>query len=216
MVIRNQPQLELGQFLAVEDEFAAESESPSWQDIGEKTDGGGGSGEDDSGLNIALCLGESDVSEVAATRAIRHRLVAWECLEFLDLSGQVIPNLCVALRQAAPLLPSLRRLSLAGCALTTVPDTLWRLRLEWLDISRNALRNCHSFDPRLAPSLTHLDLHDNCVANLRPLASITSLQWLDVSRNSLQSWKAVTSALGQLSNLRHLWVHDNPFEAYGG
>ena len=142
----------------------------------------------------------------------QNHLPVWDCLEFLDLSGQCLPHFNAITRQAVSLLPFLRRLSLAGCGMSAIPDTLWRLHLEWLDMSCNALRDCRGLDNRMS-NLTHLDLSDNEISQLHPLTRLTSLLWLDVSDNTIQSWKGV-AVLRQLNNLNYLWIHNNPFVLY--
>ncbi|KAJ1914828.1 hypothetical protein H4219_004616 [Mycoemilia scoparia] len=133
----------------------------------------------------------------------------WNCLEFLDLSGQSLPNFNSLIRQLATLLPFLRRLSLSSCGLTRIPDALSILKLEWLDLSHNSLTECHGLDARMV-NLTHLDLRENEISRLHPLCRLQSLLWLDVSNNMLNTWQNV-AVLRVLPNLCYLWASENPF-----
>ncbi len=100
-------------------------------------------------------------------------------------------------------LPSLRRLSLIGCNLSTISPLAKATQLEYLDLTDNAIRNIAPLSSMTG--LQELYLSTNALTNLAELSGLTSLQVLDVSYNSLTD----IGPIAALSNLNRLYINNN-------
>ncbi len=122
-------------------------------------------------------------------------------------------------------LPSLQRLTLTGCSLSTIADLAGAQNLTYLDLSHNTLRNLevltdmttlyeinlsHNAVTDLTalntlPALERLDVSYNSLTSLAPMAQSAKLTWLDASHNSLSA----LDGLDGFTALTHLAVDHN-------
>ena len=101
-------------------------------------------------------------------------------------------------------LPSLKKLTLTNCGLSTIADLSNALMLTELDLSNNAIGDISCLANMAA--LERIDLSENAVTDLSALAGLAHLTTLDVSHNALSSIVPLTSCAG----LTELDVSDNP------
>lgn len=138
-------------------------------------------------------------------------------LETLDLAGSRIP--AEDLSYVASL-PSLTKLVLSDCGLSTIANLAGAQNLTYLDLSKNTIRNLEALAPMTSlkelnmqhnalvaldalsglNNLEHLDVSYNSLTTLDPLASCAKLNWLDAGNNTLQSVYGI-SGLSLLSYL---------------
>ena len=120
-------------------------------------------------------------------------------LRVLNLSGNRVTDVT-----ALAGLPRLRVLELSGNAVVDLSPLGALPALEYLGVAANrvtdvtALANLHA--------LTRLDLDGNTVFGAGPLGDAERLVWLRLSGNRL----ATLDGLGRLTQLRWVWVADNP------
>ena len=120
-------------------------------------------------------------------------------LRVLDLSGNRVTDVT-----ALAGLPRLRVLELSGNAVVDLSPLGALPALEYLGVAGNrvtdvtALANLHA--------LTRLDLDGNAVVDAAPLGDAGRLVWLRLSGNRLTT----LDGLGRLTQLRWVWVADNP------
>ena len=120
-------------------------------------------------------------------------------LRVLDLSGNRVVDVT-----ALAGLPRLRVLELSGNAIVDLSPLGMLPNLEYLGVAGNrvtdvtALANLHA--------LTRLDLDGNAVVDAAPLGDAGRLVWLRLSGNRLTT----LDGLGRLTQLRWVWVADNP------
>lgn len=91
-------------------------------------------------------------------------------------------------------LPNLQKLNLSGCSLSTTAGLEVAANLTHLDLSNNAIRN-------IAPlaglkKIQQLKLNQNALNDLTSLSALTTLTVLDVSNNNLTSLSPITSIVG--------------------
>ena len=128
-------------------------------------------------------------------------------------------------------LPSLKKLVLNDCGLSTIADLSNALMLthldlgnnaigdisalagmtalEWLDLSENAVGDLSTLAG--LPQLRYLNLSHNAVSSIVPLTSCAAITELDVSYNSISD----ISAVGNMSGLTHLYAGHNAITSVG-
>ncbi len=100
-------------------------------------------------------------------------------------------------------LPSLQRLNMEGCGLSTIANLANAQNLTYLDLSNNTLRNLEPLSQMT--TLKELYLDHNAVTGLNALSGLSSLEVLDVSYNSVTSIAPVVTCL----NLKTLLASNN-------
>lgn len=96
--------------------------------------------------------------------------------------------------EAIASLPSLTRLTLSDCGLSSIAPLAAASRLEYLDLSNNAIRN---LEPLAAMTqLQQLYLSHNALTELTQLKNLQDLNILDVSYNSLLSIDPICGIVG--------------------
>jgi len=121
-------------------------------------------------------------------------------LKELSISGTVVSAEELALISG---LPSLQRLTLSNCGLSTINGLQNAKELVYLDLNSNSLRDITYLSQ--LQKLQELHLHHNALNDLQALASLTALSHLNVSNNNLTS----IAPLARLSNLKHLEAANN-------
>lgn len=111
-------------------------------------------------------------------------------LEALDLTGSRFPADELAIVAS---LPSLSRLTLSECSLSTIAGLADAPCLTYLDLSNNTIRNLEVLAPMTM--LTELYLQHNAVTDLSGLTSLGGLEKLDVSYNALTSLAPLASCV---------------------
>ena len=91
-------------------------------------------------------------------------------------------------------LPSLKKLTLSDCGLSTIAELSNALMLLELDLSNNAIGDITPLSGMTA--LEKLDLSENAVSDLSALAGVVMLKQVDVSHNALSSIAPLTSCAG--------------------
>ena len=96
-------------------------------------------------------------------------------------------------------LPKLQRLTLSGCGLSTVAGLESAAGLNYLNLSKNTVRNISPLSSM--KDLQEADLQHNALTDLSALSSCTSLITLNVSNNSIKTLSPVCgiSSLTKLS-----------------
>lgn len=118
-------------------------------------------------------------------------------------------------------LPQLQILNLNDNRLSLVEGLGQCRQLRELFVRRQRLPSgcCLNFAPgtlhTIADSLQVLDVAENALTDLTPLACLQGLQRLDASHNALASVSAVTPVLQNASRLHGLKLEGNPFCAVG-
>lgn len=143
-------------------------------------------------------------------------------LEELDLTGSRFPTDDMAVLAS---LPSLKKLNMSSCSLSTIEKLEGAKNLTCLNLSNNTLRNLEVLAPMT--SLTELYLHNNAINALDMLSGLENLQKLDVSFNAITTLVPLANnvhmthleannnqlinvvGLEQLSMLSHLSVDHN-------
>ena len=82
-------------------------------------------------------------------------------------------------------LPNLKRLTLSGCSLSTISGLEKAQGLEYIDLSNNTIRNLEPLAHLI--KLKEINLNHNALTGLSVLSSLTELEKLDVSYNALTS-----------------------------
>ena len=106
-------------------------------------------------------------------------------------------------------LPSLKKLDLSECGLSTVADLAPAQLLVWLDLSNNAIGNLEPLSGMTA--LEYLDLSENAVSDLTVLAGLPQLTTVNLSRNAITS----IGPLASCANLRELNISYNKVSEIG-
>lgn len=107
-------------------------------------------------------------------------------------------------------LPSLERLTLSDCGLSTIAGLENAQRLTYLDLSNNTIRN---LDPLVSMrNLRTLNMAHNAVTNLSALSNLVNLETLDVSYNVLSSVSPITACV----NLTSLVANNNQITGLDG
>lgn len=106
-------------------------------------------------------------------------------------------------------LPSLKKLTMDSCNLSTITGLSNAQNLVYLDLSNNTIRNLAPLASM--PELTELYLDSNAVTNLSDLSGLSKLQVLDVSYNSLTSIAPIATCL----ELRELNISNNQLSDLG-
>lgn len=107
-------------------------------------------------------------------------------------------------------LPSLQRLTLTGCGLSTIADLAGAQNLTYLDLSNNTLRNLEVLTEMTG--LYEINLSHNAVTDLTALSSLPALARLDVSYNSLTT----LAPMAQCAKLTYLDASHNALSALDG
>lgn len=134
-------------------------------------------------------------------------LSSMQNLTELDLTSSRFP---AAMLSVVAQLPSLERLTLAKCGLSTIAALEGAPRLNYLDLSNNTLRNLEVLAPMT--TLREINLTQNAVVDLTQLAGLTNLTKLDISFNSVSSLEP----LAVCTNLTWLNVNNNSLELLTG
>ena len=112
-------------------------------------------------------------------------------LKELDLTGCRFPSDDLSLIST---IPTLERLTLTDCALSTVAGLETAQSLVYLNLSNNTIRNLESLSALM--SLKELNLQHNALTGLTALSTLTGLEKLDVSYNSLTSIAPAATCVG--------------------
>ncbi len=128
-------------------------------------------------------------------------------LQTLDLTGCRFPSESLSVLAS---LPSLSKLTLAECSLSTIADLADAQYLTYLDLSSNTIRNLEVLTPMTM--LQEINLDHNAVTDLSALSSLNSLQTLKVSYNSLTDLEDISTCL----NLRHIEADHNQINTLRG
>ena len=148
-------------------------------------------------------------------------------LEELDLSGcRMVEGINVI-----NTLPSLKKLSLNDCGLSTIADLSNALMLKHLDLGNNAIGDISALSGMTAlewlnlsenavgdlttlaglPQLKILNLAHNAISSIAPLTSCAAITELDVSYNSISD----ISAVGNMSGLTLFYAAHNAITSVG-
>lgn len=99
-------------------------------------------------------------------------------------------------------LPALQKLTLSHCGLSTIAGLELAQNLSYLDLSNNTIRNLTPLAGLL--NLQTLNLSNNALTNLADLSSLSDLSTLDVSYNSLSSIVPIATCIQlQWLNVSH-------------
>lgn len=128
-------------------------------------------------------------------------------LQELDLTGCNFPSEQLSVLAA---LPSLSRLTLAECGLSTIADLANAPALTYLDLNNNTIRNLEVLTPMT--TLQEINLDHNAVTDLTALGSLGSLEVLKVSYNSLTSLEPIGGCL----RLQHIEADHNQINTLRG
>jgi len=104
----------------------------------------------------------------------------------------------------------LKRLSLAGCSLSSINALEALTELTYLDLSGNTLRNINVLSGM--PNLQELYLGNNVITSLEPLSALTKMKNLDVSYNAVTSLQPLKG----MQNLIALTAHHNQIASASG
>ncbi len=88
-------------------------------------------------------------------------------------------------------LPSLQKLTLSGCSLSTTAGLEFAKGLTYLDLSNNAIRNINPLSS--LEKLEDINLSRNALKDLSALAELPALRTLDVSGNNIASLSPITA-----------------------
>lgn len=128
-------------------------------------------------------------------------------------------------------LPSLQKLVLRDCSLSTIADLSNALMLKHLDLSNNAIGDISALSGMTA--LEWLNLSENAVGDLTTLAGLPQLKFLNLSHNAISSVAPLTScpaiaeldisynsisdiaAVGNMSGLTHFYAAHNAISSVG-
>lgn len=111
-------------------------------------------------------------------------------LRELDLSGSRFPAEDLGYLAG---LPSLTRLTMDGCGLSTVANLTNAQNLTYLSLNNNTLQKLDALSSMT--TLTELYLSHNALTNLSALATLANLERLDVSFNALTSLAPIATSL---------------------
>jgi len=142
--------------------------------------------------------GTGDSLESLRNLSYLHQLILTDCLVTTD-DLQVIGAL-----------PSLTKLTLNGCSLSSIENLGTASKLTSLNLSNNAIRDLSPLS--FMSNLTELNLSHNALDSLNALSSLSSLKVLDVSYNALSS----VAPLSSCASLNKLYVGNNSLENLSG
>lgn len=128
-------------------------------------------------------------------------------------------------------LPSLKKLVLNDCGLSTIADLGNALMLQHLDLGNNAIGDISALSGMTAlewlnlsenavgdlsvlaglPQMKYLNLSHNAISSIVPLTSCAAVAELDVSYNSISD----ISAVGNMSGLTHFYAAHNAITSVG-
>ncbi len=134
-------------------------------------------------------------------------LTTLENLKNLDLTGCRFPSDALA---TLATLPSLTKLTLAECNLSTIAGLADAQNLTHLDLNNNTIRNLEVLSPMTM--LREINLDHNAVTSLSDLSSLINLETLKVSYNSVSSLEV----LGSCTSLRHIEADHNQINTLRG
>ena len=100
-------------------------------------------------------------------------------------------------------LPDLTELTLSGCYLSSITNLSGCVKLTYLDLSNNSIRDLSALENMTA--LTYLDLSENAIIGIESISHLTKLETLDISYNSL----VTTAPVAELVSLTYLDVSAN-------
>jgi len=147
-----------------------------------------------------LTIQNSTVDSLAGLRNLSH-------LNQLTLTDSLVNTEDLKIIAA---LPSLTKLTLSGCSLSSVENLNAASKLTFLDLSNNAIRDLSPLS--FMSSLTELNLSHNALNSLNALSSLSSLKVLDISYNTLTS----VAPLSSCSSLTKLYVGNNSLTNLSG
>ena len=169
---------------------------------------------------------EFDVPEGASSLAdLRHLAYLEKLTLSTGLSGQLshisglscltelsVSNTAVSAEELTVIghLPSLTKLSLSGCSLSTTVGLESAISLTHIDLSNNAIRNISALT--FLSKLQEVNLSHNALNDLTALSTLTGITSLDVSNNNLTTLAPVTS----LSSLKKLIAKFNALTEISG
>ena len=128
-------------------------------------------------------------------------------LKTLDLSGSRFDTDELSVLAA---LPSLSKLSMSGCGLSTIEKLAGAQSLTELDLSENTVRNLDALSAMT--TLTNLNLRHNAVTSLNDLNGLGGLETLDVAYNALTSLAPIATCV----RLTTLLADNNQITALDG
>ncbi len=128
-------------------------------------------------------------------------------LQELDLTASRFPSDSLTILAE---LPSLTRLTLADCNLSTIAGLADAPHLTYLDLSHNTIRNLEVLAPMT--SLTEINLDHNAVTDLTAISGLPKLETVKVSYNSLVDLEE----LGNCLTLRHIEADHNQLNTLRG
>ena len=111
-------------------------------------------------------------------------------LEILSFTNCRFPSEDLSILAA---LPSLQRLTMDGCGLSTIASLTNAQNLTYLSISNNTIRNLDALSSMTTLQELHMD--HNALTSLSALSSLSNLTVLDVSYNSLTSIAPIAPCL---------------------
>lgn len=116
--------------------------------------------------------------------------------ELSNLTQLTIANTAVSADELVIIgrLPSLTKLTLNNCGLSTVNGLGSIYNLTHLDLSNNSIRDISSLSG--LKNITDLNLQRNVVSDLSALSTLTTLVNLDVSYNKISSLSPISTAVG--------------------
>ena len=141
---------------------------------------------------------------------------AFDSLRFLstlsDLTELKLTNCRIASNDLKTIaaLPALQRLTISGCALSTVAGLEMAQNLEYLDLSNNTIRNLEPLAYMM--KLQEINLQHNALTGLNALGGLTNLQKLNVAYNSLTS----LAPLATCTRLNYLDAANNEIISLSG
>ncbi|MBQ8768392.1 MAG: leucine-rich repeat domain-containing protein [Oscillospiraceae bacterium] len=136
-----------------------------------------------------------------------------EGLRNMSYLNQLILTDCVVSTEDLQIigaLPSLTKLTLTGCSLSSIENLSTASKLTTLNLSNNTIRDLSPLS--FMTGLTELNLSHNALNSLNALSSLSSLKVLDVSYNALSS----VAPLSSCQALTKLYVGNNTLENLSG
>lgn len=107
-------------------------------------------------------------------------------------------------------MPSLTKLTITGCNLTSIENLGTASKLTTLNLSNNVIRDLSPLS--FMTGITELNLSHNAINSLNALSSLTTLKVLDVSYNALTS----VAPLSSCTSLTKLYVNNNSLANLSG
>ncbi len=145
-----------------------------------------------------------DDPAAAFVKADNKAKYGFDSLEYLNVRGNAIARIDVAINLAAP---KLRTLLMGGNRVTLIENLSDLPELSVLELADNAIDNIDDLNTKLG-QLTKLDLANNKIRNLAGASKMYSLQELNVASNKIHDMESVTPVTG-LPNLESLNLQGN-------